>query len=66
MEEWYQGVWNEGMMGNFCCMLYRDDPTHAYKRKSYAKHFRIFILKMVLIAILGGAQVKSNNFPCYS
>ena len=39
MEERYKGVWNEGMMGNFCWMLYRDDVNHPYKRKSYVKHF---------------------------
>ena len=39
MEERYKGVWNEGMMGDYCSMLYRDDPTHAHKRILYAKHF---------------------------
>ena len=48
-------------MGDFCWMLYRDDPTHAYKRKSSAKHFKIFILELVLITVLSGAQVKSNH-----
>ena len=34
MEERYKGVWNEGMMGDYCWMLYRDDANHPYKRKS--------------------------------
>ena len=33
------GFWNEGMMGDYCGMLYRDDRSHVYERKSYAKHF---------------------------
>ena len=36
--ERYKGVWNEGMMSDYRWMLYRDDPTHTYKRKSF-KHF---------------------------
>ena len=28
MEERYKGVWNEGMMGNYSWMLYRDNPNH--------------------------------------
>ena len=55
MEEKYQGVWDEGMIGDFYWMLYRDYPTHACKRKLYAKHFKIFILKLVLIALLSNA-----------
>ena len=39
MEERYKGVWNEGMMGDYCWMLYCDDANHPYKRKSYVKHF---------------------------
>ena len=39
MEARYQGFWNEGMMADYCWMLYRDDPTHSHKRKSYSKHF---------------------------
>ena len=39
MEERYKGVWNEGMMGDYCWMLYCDDANHPYKRKSYFKHF---------------------------
>ena len=39
MEERYKGIWNEGMMGDYCWMLYRDDANHPYKRKSYVKHF---------------------------
>ena len=62
MEEKYQGVWNESLIGDFCWMLYHDDPTHAYKWKSYATHFKIFILEVVLIAVLSGAQVESNRF----
>ena len=44
MEERYKGVWNEGMMGDYCWMLYRDDANHPYKRKSYVKHFRVFLI----------------------
>ena len=29
-----------GYDGCFCWMLYRDDATHAYKRKSYANIFK--------------------------
>ena len=43
MEARYQGFWNEGMMGDYCWMLYRDDPSHVYKRKSYAKHFKCHV-----------------------
>ena len=39
MEERYKGVWNEGMMGDYCWMLYRDDANHPNKWKSYVKHF---------------------------
>ena len=39
MEEKYEGIWNEVMMGDFCWMLYRVNPTHAYKPKSYVKYF---------------------------
>ena len=39
MEERYKGGWNEGMISDYCWMLYRDDPTHTYKRKLYVKHF---------------------------
>ena len=39
MEERYQGISDEGMIGDFCWMLYSHDPTHAYKWKSYAKYF---------------------------
>ena len=39
MEERYKGVWNEGMMGDYCWMLYRDDANYPYKPKSYFKHF---------------------------
>ena len=39
MEERYKGVWNEGMMSDYCWMLYRDDANYPYKRKSYFQHF---------------------------
>ena len=39
MEKRYQGFWNESMMGDFCWMLYRDDPSKGYKRKSLKTHF---------------------------
>ena len=39
MEARYQGFWNEGMMGDYCWMLYRDEPNQLYKRKSYTVHF---------------------------
>ena len=39
MEACYQGFWNEGMMGDYCWMLYRDDQSRSYKRNSYSKHF---------------------------
>ena len=39
MEARYQGFWNEGMMADYCWMLYRDDQTHSHKRKSYSNHF---------------------------
>ena len=39
MEERYKGVWNGGMMDDYCCMLCRDDANYPYKRKSYFKHF---------------------------
>ena len=39
MEARYQGFLNEWMMADYCWMLYRDDPTHSHKRKSYSKHF---------------------------
>lgn len=39
METRYQGFWNEGMMADYCWMLYRDNPAHVYKRKSYSQHF---------------------------
>ena len=29
MEVRYQGFWNEGMMGDQCWMLYRDDPSYV-------------------------------------
>ena len=44
MEERYKGVWNEGMMGDYCWMLYRDDANYPYKRKSYFKHFQVFLI----------------------
>ena len=40
----YKGVWNEGMMGDDCWMLYCDDANHPYKRKSYVKHFKVFLI----------------------
>ena len=39
MEARYQGFLNKGMMADYCWMLYRDDPTHSHKRKSYSKQF---------------------------
>lgn len=39
MEARYQGFWNEGMMGDYCWMLLRDNPTFTPKRKSYAQRF---------------------------
>lgn len=39
MEQRYQGFWNEGMMSDYCWMLYRDDPDLVYKRKSHAQRF---------------------------
>ena len=39
MEARYQGFWNEGMMGNYCWMLYYDDQSCSYKQNSYSKHF---------------------------
>ena len=39
MEERYKGVWNKGMMSDYCWMLYCDDANYPYKRKSYFKHF---------------------------
>ena len=41
MEARYQGFGNEGMMTDYCWMLYRDDPTHSHKQKSYSKHFYV-------------------------
>ena len=35
----YQGFWNEGMMADYCWMLYHDNPTQFHKRKLYSKHF---------------------------
>ena len=43
MKERYKGVWNEGMMGDYCWMLYRD-ANYPYRRKSYFKHFKIFLI----------------------
>ena len=51
------------MMGGYCWMLYRDDLTHVYKHKRYAKHFYVFILELVLIAVLSGARSKTNILP---
>ena len=28
MEERYKGIWNEGMMGDYCWMLHRDDANY--------------------------------------
>ena len=39
MEERYERIWNEGMMGDDCWMLYCDDANHPYKQKSYVKQF---------------------------
>ena len=39
IEARYQGFWYEGMMGDYCWMLYRDDQSHSYKHNSYSKHF---------------------------
>lgn len=39
MEKRYQGFWNEGMMGDYCWMLYRDNPEQMYKRKAHAQRF---------------------------
>ena len=55
MKEKYQGVWNEGMMGDYW-ILYHDDPTQAHKQKLYAKHFKI-VLELLLIAMLSGAKI---------
>ena len=33
MQERYQGFWNNGMLADFCWMLYRDVPIHSHKRK---------------------------------
>ena len=38
-EERYKGVWNEGMIGDYRWMLYRDDANYPYKRISYFEHF---------------------------
>ena len=39
MEKRYQGFWNESMLADYCCMLYRDEPEKVYKRKSYSQRF---------------------------
>lgn len=39
MERRYQGSWNESMMGDYCWMLYRDNPDVVFKRKSYSMCF---------------------------
>ena len=39
MENRYQGFWNESMMGDYCWMLYRDNPDKVFKRKSYSRRF---------------------------
>ena len=39
MEERYKGVWNEGMMGDYCWMLYRDDANHPYKTEIICQTF---------------------------
>ena len=39
MEQRYQGFWNEGMLADFCWMLYRDLPDKVYSRKSSAQRF---------------------------
>ena len=39
METRYQGFWNEGMLADYCWILYRDFPTHSHKQKSYSQHF---------------------------
>ena len=39
MENRYQGFWNESMMGDYCWMLYRDNPDKVFKRKSYSQRF---------------------------
>ena len=44
MEERYKGVLIEGMIGDYCWMLRRDDATYPYKRKSYFKHFKVFLI----------------------
>ena len=38
MEARYQGFCSEGMLADYCWMLYRDVPTHSHKQKSYSKH----------------------------
>ena len=52
-------------MGDFFLMLYHNEPTHAYKWKWFAKYFELFILELVLIAVLSGAQVETIILPCY-
>jgi hypothetical protein len=39
MEQRYQGFWNEGMLADYCWMLYRDEPEAVHKKCSYAQHF---------------------------
>ena len=40
MEAFHQDFWNEKKMKDYCWMLYRDDFSHVYKRKTYAKYFK--------------------------
>ena len=35
----YQDFWNEGMIGDYCWMLLRENQSFSIKRKSYSKHF---------------------------
>ena len=44
MEERYKGVWNEGIMGDDCWVLYCDDANHPYKQKSYVQHLKVFLI----------------------
>ena len=39
METRYQGFWNEDVMADHCCILYRDTPDKTFQRKSHAQRF---------------------------
>ena len=48
MDSNYQGIWNPGMMGDFCWRLLRDIPEAKYTRSSKKAHFWLSVVLWIV------------------